>query len=893
MTTTEIRSKFLNFFASKSHKIIKSDSLVPKDDPTVLFTTAGMQQFKRQFLGHLEGFTRAATSQKCLRTDDLEEVGKTDFHHTFFEMLGNFSFGDYFKKDAILWAWEFLTKELKIPSEKLWVSVYKDDAEAYKIWLDDIKIPKEKIVKLGDKSNFWPSEAKEKGPNGPCGPCSEIFYDYGVNKNCIQSDTCDPSCNCGRFSEIWNLVFTQFNRKDGGVLEPLPAKNIDTGMGLERLASVMQGKKNNFETDIFKPILEAIDENIKIGPILPGMRNERYVLADHIRAVVFGISDGVVPSNEGRGYIMKKLIIAMSDIAIRSGNNKPTIYKLVPTVITAMQEQYPEIKEKAQNIADIIKSIEMIYIDLREKRIPELEDKIFHVFLKNETQQKNKEVKKEVGQILFLFKDTHGLTIETMRPIVWHTMEQWTENDWEDALKEFNQLMQKQQEQSRAGSKMTGDVFANAGLNLNVAKTEFLGYNHIYTTSTVLALLSGDKKVTEAKKDEEIKIILNKTPFYAEGGGQIGDTGKLTKDDLIVKITDTKKMNDIFIHMGIVEEGTLRINDMVKAEIDIERRLAIMRNHTSTHLLQSALRDVLGSHVQQQGSFVDDERLRFDFTHPKSLTEEQITAIEEKVNRLILDCDTVTKEYLSIDEAKKSGALAFFAEKYGEVVRVVTIGDYSKEFCGGTHLDSTGQIGLFKIISESAIAQGIRRIEAKTGLNAFLDIKNQEKQLLEISRSLKVSPQEIAQRIHLQAQQIKSLEKELSQYRFENIKSSIDSIIEKAETVNNSKIITHHFTNIDMDLLRKAADVMKQKTPSAIIVLGATTNENASLLVAVSDDLIKKNIKADILIKPLATLIKGSGGGRPQMAQAGSKQTDKIPNALLQAKNIIKETLSS
>ncbi|MBF0521827.1 MAG: alanine--tRNA ligase [Candidatus Omnitrophica bacterium] len=876
MTTNEIRQKFLNFFASKSHKIIASDSLVPKDDPTVLFTTAGMQQFKRQFLGHLEGFSRASTSQKCLRTDDLDEVGRTNFHHTFFEMLGNFSFGDYFKKDAICWAWEFLTKELQIPTEKLWVSVYKEDTEAEKIWLEEIKIPKHKLVKLGDHSNFWPADAKEKGPNGPCGPCSEIFFDYGVNANC-KSATCDPSCNCGRFAEIWNLVFTQFNRKDGGILEPLPNKNIDTGMGLERLSAVMQAKKSNFETDIFAPILKVIDENIKITPI-PGERNERYVLADHIRAVTFGIADGVVPSNEGRGYVMKKLIIDSADIIFRHGEQKATVYKFVPAVVEAMKTPYPELLNKAKDIAEIIRNIEESYLKVRKERIPELIAKA-----------KTLKTAQELGQLVFIYKDTYGLTLSTIESSLKSIVIE--EKMLKQALDVYKTLMEKQQEQSRATSKMTGDVFTNSELNLNVPKTDFLGHNHIFTTSTVLAIFVEDRKTSEAQKDDQVRIILDKTPFYAESGGQVGDTGTLTKDNLTIRITDTQKMADVIVHIGVIEEGAIKMNDQVKAQIDLDRRLAIMRNHTATHLLQAAMREILGSHVKQQGSLVDEERLRFDFTHHKALTDEEITKIEESVNNFVLYCDTVTKDYLSIEEAKNSGALAFFAEKYGDVVRVVSVSNYSKEFCGGTHLDSTGQIGLFKIVGESAIAQGIRRIEAKTGINAFEYVKGQEKQLLEISRLLKVPSAEIVERIDHQIKKTRDLEKELEKYRFDVIKASVDTIIAHADSVGGVKIITHCFTNVDMETLRKVADLIKQKAPSAIAVLGATNEDAASLLVTVSDDLVKKEIKANELIKPLAILIEGSGGGRPQLAQAGSKQPSKIAKAIEQAKTIIKESL--
>ncbi|MDP8211691.1 MAG: alanine--tRNA ligase [Candidatus Zapsychrus exili] len=883
MKTKEIRAKFLKFFESKKHKIIASDSLVPKDDPTVLFTTAGMQQFKQQFLGNIDDFKCATTSQKCLRTDDLTEVGKTDFHHTFFEMLGNFSFGDYFKKEAISFAWEFLTKELGIDKNRLWVSVYKDDEEAEKFWLKNIKIPKEKLFKLGDKSNFWPSNAKLNGPNGPCGSCSEIFFDYNPEDKTIPSD---PDDIPGRFSEVWNLVFTQFERKEGGELVPLPNKNIDTGMGLERLAAVMQGKKNNFETDIFAPILKSIEEDLGIKDIY-----QRNVIADHMRAICFGIADGVIPSNEGRGYVIKKLIITATDIAIANGHQKPVIFNLVDKVVETMKDPYSEIEKKSKDIAGMIKDIEQSFIKVCKEKVPELIDK--YKILKDKVYDSSafaEEAAEEAGELAFKFKDTYGLPINMIIGILEKQCGLMDEEKT-DILKKYDKLMAKQQNQSRATSKMTGDVFKGSEIKTNSPKTNFLGHKHANVTGTVLGLFVNNKTVPTAKQGENVKIVLDKSSFYAESGGQIGDTGTITKDKVSIKITDTQKINDVFIHIGVVESGNINVNDQIKAEIDLDRRLSIMRNHTATHLLQAALREVLGSHVQQQGSSVDNERLRFDFTHHKALLDEEIEKIEDYVNNIILSCCTVTKDYMSTKEAVQNGALAFFAEKYGETVRVISIGNTSKELCGGTHLDSTGQIGLFKIVSESAIAQGIRRIEAKTGLNALRDIKNQEKQLLKISRKLKAPADEIVGRVSMQSKKIKELEKELEKYRFETIKESIDSIVCDSESVGNTKIITHCFKNADMGLLRKVSDIVKQKAKSSIIALGSSLDDNAYILLSVSDDIIKKDIKANEIIKEIAVLIDGSGGGSPKLAQAGSKEASKVNAAIQKSKNIIKEML--
>ena len=883
MNGNEIRKKFLDFFASKGHAIVPSDSLVPKNDPTVLFTTAGMQQFKRQFLGNIDEYIRAATAQKCLRTDDLDEVGKTNFHHTFFEMLGNFSFGDYFKKEAIAWAWEFLTREMNIPEDKLWVSVYDEDTEAEQIWLEDIGIDPKKLVKLGDKSNFWPANAKQNGPNGPCGPCSEIFYDYGVNKLC-NNKNCGPDCDCGRFSEVWNLVFTQFNRKDGGKLEPLPNQNIDTGMGLERLVAVIQGKKNNFETDLFAPIMKSVDGLIPSNGKLS--LTDKRVMADHIRAIAFGIADGVMPSNEGRGYVMKKLIIDTTDIALKTGVLQPVIHQLIPSVVCAMQGPYPELAGKSLAIQGIVKSVEEAYMKVRKERLPQFEREAREI--KDRTVPDG-EKSEQLGQILFTYRDTYGLAVPTLKAA--SDSVGIARNILSGAWERFDRLMKQQQEQSRASSKMTGDVFTGTDIVLNVPKTEFLGHERIKTVSTILKLHLNDQKVNQVSAGDDVKVILDRTPFYGEAGGQVGDTGYISTDKGRVRVRDTQRIDDIFIHLGTVEEGSLKMNDQVSAEIDLERRLSIMRHHTATHLLQAALRSVLGSHVQQQGSYVSEDRLRFDFTHHQAVTAQEIERIEQYVNERVLNCDTVTKDILPIEQAQKSGALAFFAEKYGKVVRVVTINEYSKEFCGGTHLDSTGQIGLFKVTAESAIAQGIRRLEAKTGTAALQYVTDEELQLTEMSRILKAPTALLVDRLNAQTRKLKQLEKEVDLFRFEAIKGSMDTILDQAENFDGVKIVSHVFKDVTVELLRKVSDLLKQKSKSSVIVLGAHAQENASILLAVTDDLVRKGIKANELITEIAPLINGSGGGRPQLAQAGSKEAKKVGQAIQQANKLIKDKI--
>ncbi len=850
LSTNEIRQKFLDFFKSKNHSIIVSDSLVPKDDPTVLFTTAGMQQFKSQFLGHIDGFTKASTCQKCLRTDDLDVVGKTDFHHTFFEMLGNFSFGDYFKKDAIAWAWEFLTVELKLPKNKLWVSVYKDDEEAYGYWANDIKIPLDRIVRLGDKSNFWPSNARLNGPNGPCGPCSEIFYDYGVNKNCSKGEKCDPDCSCGRFSEVWNLVFTQFNRKDGGILEPLPAKNIDTGMGLERLVAVVQGKKSNYETDNFAAILKVIKDTFKANNA-QATESEFRIIADHIRAVTIGISDGVIPSNEGRGYVMRKLIVDITDLAIRAGIEKPVIHTFVDVVVDVLKQPYPELVGKAPGVKALVKRIEEAFMKVRKERIPELKEKI-NMF---------KEDNQGLGSMFFLYRDTYGLTLSTITNVAHEVGVNKEVLDL--AIRTFEVKMDDQKNRSRAGSKMTGDVFTNSSIKTNLPKTEFVGYSQIKAEAKVLQVI-GDAP--------NVKVILDRTPFYAESGGQRGDTGSISLHQGRLRVGDTQKVNDIFVHDCIVEQGVVKEGDQVVAQIDEARRLAIMRNHTATHLLQCALRETLGAHIKQQGSLVDEGRLRFDFTHPYGVKPEEMQKIENRLNEFIKRADKVSVEVLPIEEAKKRGALAFFAEKYGNTVRVVSIGDYSREFCGGIHISSTAQIEAMKIVSEGSVAQGIRRVEAVTGKAAVEEVLNKKKQEAQIKE---------------EALRAKQLDKEKQSANFEQIKSSIDEMIGTAENIKGVSVIARCLQEVDISMLRKLSDLLKQKMPSGVFILGTKGQEDAALVISVTDDLVARGIKANDLINRVAPLFGANGGGKPQLAQAGSKEPKKIESAIVQAKEMI------
>jgi len=873
MQAYTLRKRFLDFFKSKRHKIVDSDSLVPKEDPTVLFTPAGMNQFKKEFLGLGSGLKRAASAQRCLRTDDLDKVGETSGHHTFFEMLGNFSFGDYFKKEAISYAWEFLTQDIKVSKEKLWVSVYKEDDEAYKIWQELVRLPRNKIIKLGDKENFWPSEAKAKGPNGPCGPCSEIFFDLGENIGC-KKEGCNPSCDCGRFVEVWNLVFTQFNRKEGGVLEPLPKKNIDTGMGLERLAAVMQGVANNFETDLFTPIIKEIARNQKSE-----IRNQKelvYAVADHIRAIAFAIYDGVLPSNEGRGYVVRKLIRKATVHLKTMGFTHPFLYKLVPVVADIMKEYYAEMDTRKENIAEIILSEEKNFLLTLNSS-----DTIFKEKFREFSDRQNPE---EAGRIAFQLYDTYGIPLEL-------TMN-WLEKKSIRISKEsLDKELGEQKMRSKLQSAMKGDVFSDKDLVYRIKATQFLGYHEYCVKAKIIKIVKGDIETKKIIEGDEAVLVLDKTPFYAESGGQVGDTGEFLKGkNASFKVIDTKKFGKVIVHIGKVKAGNFKKNDYILAKVNRERRLSIARNHTATHLLQAALRKVLGAHVKQQGSLVAEDRLRFDFTHFKDINKEELNRIEEVVNNYIISNHGLNAKQMPLSQAKKSDALAFFGEKYEQRVRVISVGDFSKELCGGTHLDATGQIGIFKITQELSVASGIRRIEAVTGNEAYKIIKEEERIISDISNTLKVPVEKITQEVEKRFSRVKELEKQLSSQRLDSIKLSLDSLIHEASVIKDIKIITKEMENLDLDLLRKNIDLIKAKTDNAIIALGSKVGNRALLVMGVTEDLCKKGFDASLLIKDVARLIGGSGGGRSDFAQAGGRDPGNLEKAFEELKNIVSKS---
>jgi alanyl-tRNA synthetase len=849
---------------------VESDSLVPKDDPTVLFTPAGMNQFKKEFLGYISEFRRAATAQRCLRTDDLDKVGKTPGHHTFFEMLGNFSFGDYFKEEAIDFAWEFLTEELKIDKGRLWVSIYKDDAQAYQVWKDKIKIPENKIIKLGDKENFWPSEAKEKGPNGPCGPCSEIFFDQGSKIGCGRPD-CNPSCNCQRFVEVWNLVFTQFNRKEGGILEPLPKKNIDTGMGLERLAAVMQGVYSNFETDLFQPIIKEITSGLRLQA--SSQKELIYAVADHLRAVVFAIYDGALPSNEARGYVVRK-IIRKSTLHLRTlGIKNPFLYKLVPVLSEIMKATYPELNLRRENIAEVILAEEKNFIATLNSSDTLFKDKFSSLLKKQDPPA--------AGRIAFCLYDTYGMPLEL-------TKEWLDKHNIKISQDAFDKELEEQKARSKSQSVMKGTVFDVKGLGLDIRETKFLGYKDYQTKAKILKILTDNQETQKINKGNQATIILDKSVFYPESGGQIGDRGEFIKGKSMFEVLDTQKSGKVIIHTGKVKEGSFKKSDIILSKIDTERRLSIARNHTATHLLQAALRKILGAHVQQQGSLVAQDRLRFDFTHFKDIDKSQLDRIEETVNSYIINDHQLDTKQMLLSTAKKHGALAFFGEKYEAKVKVVSIGDFSRELCGGTHLNSTSQIGIFKIVQECSVASGIRRIEAVTGAAAYKMIKEQENIIADISSSLNVPVQNIKAELEKKLARTKELEKQLNLQKFDIIKNSLDTLIQDAQNINDSRVICHIFENADMDLLRRTVDLIKQKTGNAIIALGSKDKDRALLVMGITPELVQRGLDATKLIVEVSQLIGGSGGGRKDFAQAGGNKPQNFPAAFEKLKEIIR-----
>jgi alanyl-tRNA synthetase len=877
----QIRKAFLAFFEEKNHRIIPSSSLVPQGDPTLLLTTAGMVQVKPYFLGlAVPPSPRLASCQKCFRTTDINSVGDAR-HLTFFEMLGNFSVGDYFKKEAIAWAWEFVTERLKLKPEHLWVSIYLDDEESFEYWRK-IGFPENKIVRLGEADNFW----GPAGDSGPCGPCSEIHYDFGMEAGCGKPE-CKPGCDCGRFSEIWNLVFTQYNQDRDGKRTPLPKPNIDTGMGLERTAAMMQGVSSVYDTDLFIPLRNKISEltGVKYGK---SQNNDQAVriIAEHGRGITFLIADGVLPSNEGRGYVLRRVLRRACFFGRKLGTEEPFLSRIAETVIAGMGHVYPELVKNHSLIQEVVKVEEEKFTSTLGAGI-NLVDKAVDDALK----QGRKVI---TGEEAFRFWDTYGFPLEL-------TIEIARENGLDIDVDSFESEMEKQRGRARAVHKFGGNQGADKvkAATQKPEPTSFTGYDKLESSSRLTHLFDQKslQSVDSAGKGQKVAVVLDKTPFYGEMGGQVGDTGKVTSASGQIDIIDAvwspygNLAEGAVIHLGQVVKGTISVGDLVEAKVAVERRFDIARNHTATHLLQAALRQVLGSHVQQRGSLVSPDGFRFDFSHLTAISKEQLDEIQRIVNERVRENLTVRSKVIPYKQAIQEGAIALFEEKYGESVRVLEIGDppMSAELCGGTHVKSTGEIGLFIITSESSIGTGLRRIEAVTGRKAEEFVRDSLSTVAAVAEELRSSPLEIKEKIkaivgELAAERKRStsLERELSRY-------TVESLLGKAEKVNGITVLSAKVPSTSLEILREMGDLLKERLKSAVIVLGTVYDGKPGFVSMVTPDLVNKGLHAGDIVKQVAGITGGSGGGKANMAQAGGKDKNKLDEALELVKQLVQK----
>ena len=872
----EIRKKYLDFFQEKGHLKMNSFSLVPQNDKSLLLINSGMAPLKPYFTGQqIPPNKRVTTCQKCIRTGDIENVGKTARHGTFFEMLGNFSFGDYFKEEAIPWAWEFFTKVLELPEDKLYVSVYQDDDEAFEIWNKKVGIPEKKIVRLGKEDNFW-----EHG-TGPCGPCSEIYFDKGEQYGC-DNPNCYVGCDCDRYMEIWNLVFTQFNREEDGTYTNLANPNIDTGMGLERIATVMQGVNSIFDVDTVKAIRDKVCElsNTKYGEDNKKDISIR-VITDHIRSVTFMTADGVLPSNEGRGYVLRRLLRR----AVRHGKilgiNDLFLADLSKIVIDTSKEAYPELEEKKDYIYKILTVEEERFHSTIDNGMELLKQKI------NELKSSKSNTLK--GEDAFKLYDTYGFPFDLMKEIL---EEENMTVDEDEFLKEM------ENQKNKARSAREEDTYMGAEETIfhkldPAMESEFLGYdNNNLEGSKVLAIVCDDNIVDSAKENDNVVIIVDKTPFYAEMGGQVGDKGTIENDNVLIEINNTTNFGgNKILHHGVVKKGTIKVNDNVTLKIDEDDRLSIARNHTATHILHKVLKEILGNHIEQAGSLVSKSRLRFDFTHFEALTKEHLSKIEKAVNTHILKGLDVCVKETDIETAKKEGATALFGEKYGDIVRVINIGGYSIELCGGTHLKNSAQIGSFKIVSESGVAAGVRRIEAVTGFGALDFYEERENIILNICENLKANPKNVVAKSLSITEDNKKLLKEIESLKSKLSSGLLDEILSQKETINGIDILLAKVSNMDMDTLRNMGDKIKEKLSDYAILLASDNDGKVSFISMCSDSAIKANIKAGDIVKTATTICGGGGGGRPNMAQAGGKDPAKIDDAIKATLDFIKEKM--
>jgi len=894
MESREIRSSFLRFFEQKGHKILPGSSLVPHGDPTLLFTNAGMVQFKDIFTGKAQRlYPKAATCQKCVRAggkhNDLENVGYTARHHTFFEMLGNFSFGDYFKQQAIELAWEFLIKWLNLPAEKLWVTIFREDDEAARIWTETVGQPEERIIRLGEKDNFW-----AMGDTGPCGPCSEILIDQGPEFSCGRPE-CAPGCDCDRYLELWNLVFMQYERSKEGKLSPLPKPSIDTGMGLERVSAVLQGAKSNYETDLFWPIIQMIEglcgRQYQSGYFKAKDNVSIRVIADHARSCTFLIADGVLPSNEGRGYVLRRIIRRAARHGKMLGIERPFLFQTIERVVSVMKEAYPELEDRQNLIASVIKQEEERFSHTLERGMAVL-DEIIAKARQQETADlvgqtaAGKEGRMVPGEEIFKLYDTFGFPVDLAQDILKENGLEFDQAGFEASLEQQRKMARQAWMQGAESRQLSPALLP---LARELPPTRFLGYTENQCQARVLAILQNGQRIEKANQGDEVEIILDQTPFYGEKGGQVGDQGILEKERVRAEVFDTKWLTpSLVIHRSRIKKGSLQEGDDVQAMIDQERRNSIARNHTATHLLHAALRQILGDHVKQAGSLVEADRLRFDFTHFTAVLPEELAKIELLVNEKVLENLAVITKVMSREEAVKV-AVALFGEKYDQQVRVVQAGDFSSEVCGGTHTKSTGEIGLFKIINEASIAAGVRRIEAVAGLGAYQYVRQIEQEIKSAAKLLK-SDLAISHRIEQLLATNRQQEKDIQRLKDKLAASITSAILEKRQKVDDVTVLAHHVRELDLDAagLRDMADLLKDRLRSGIIVLGSTQDGKVNLVAVVTNDLISR-FHAGNIIKKVSAIVGGSGGGRPAMAQAGGNRPEKLDEALLQVVEIIKE----
>lgn len=880
MRANDIRGRFLRYFEERGHRIVKSSPLIPENDPTLLFTNAGMNQFKDVFLGQEKrDYKRAASAQKCVRAggkhNDLENVGYTARHHTFFEMLGNFSFGDYFKKEAIAYAWELVTREFGPPKERLYVTIYKDDEEAFSIWNKTVNIPKERIVRLGEEDNFW-----AMGETGPCGPCSEIHYDLG--KSPLAEHACNFPCECGRYVEIWNLVFMQYNRDEAGKLTSLPSPSIDTGMGLERMAAVLQGKMSNYDTDLFKPLIaETCTLTLKEYGDDPKDDVSMRIVADHARAAAFLITDGVLPSNESRGYVLRKIIRRSIRHGRRLGLDDPFLYKITGVVVEIMKDAYPELIPAREYVARVVLNEEEKFSSTLTYGLKLLDD------LCQAARQRGNGI--IPGEEIFKLYDTYGFPLDLAKEIT-------AEKNLTIDEAGFNAELEKQREKARASWKGLKEKVNSVYLDLSERlQCKFLGYERLdYPDAKVLAIVTDQTLQNHIDAGQSGELVLDATPFYPEGGGQVGDQGVIKSNEAILRVVDTHSpVGNLIVHKVNVEKGRLRVGDHVTAHVDEGKRRSTMRNHTGTHLLHAALRDVLGEHVKQAGSLVAPDRLRFDFSHFASLSPREVQKIEELVNEQIQLDKPVVTQIMGLDHAFASGALAFFGERYASSnVRVVNVPDFSKELCGGTHVKHTGEIGLLKITNESSIAAGIRRIEAITGEKALQRLQEDEKILADLTQTLKAPRQELLGAVERLGAQIKEMARELESLKLKLAERETETSVTPPREVKGVKVLAHKVENIiDKTALRNLADKLRNRLKSGVVILAAPQADNkTAVVVMITSDLTSK-LSAGKIVKQMAPLIGGGGGGRADLAEAGGKDVSKLDNALQTSYKIVEDFL--